>query len=165
MAKETKAKGPAEEKQDGGDFRINNIAEEKHVLAAMDEIAKEKDEKKIEDLKSAIGCASYDNVKTRYQLRARRREADITKERLEATKVLLERLAGVKMEIKDGVLVPTKEKIDASLGRLTKAEYQEEKRKLAEEIDKKTRESDRQLDKDLRELRNSYEGRYEYWWG
>ncbi len=160
MAKDTK---PAAKSAEEKDFKVNNLLGDKAIVDAMAEIDKEKDEKKKNEAKTALGCATYHNAKTRAELRARRREDDITKEKLDGTKKLLERLIGVETEIKDGCLVPTKTKI-ADDQRLTPTEYKEEKRKLADEISKKISESNKQLRKDLEELRHSYEGRYEWWW-
>ena len=156
--KETKT-AQAEE----NDFKVNNLINEPSLVeAAMADLKKDKDEKKKSEIKSAIGMATYHNSKTRAELRARRREDDITKEKLGGTKVLLERLIGFETEIKDGCLVPTKTKCKEPA--LTPTEYREEKKKLEEEIRKKISESDKQLHKDLEEIRNSYEGRYQYWW-
>lgn len=163
MAKDAKEKAGKAEAQEVNDFKVHNYVDEDSLTdAAMADMKKDEDEDKKRKIRDAVGVATYDNVKTRAELRARRREDDITKEKLDGTKSLLERLIGRKCEIKDGRLVPTKEKCTEP--RLTSVEYKEEKRKLKEEISKKISESNKQLDKDLRELRDSYEGRYAYWW-
>ena len=157
--KKNETKKTAEEQ----DFKVNNLVDEPSLVeAAMAEITKDKDEKKKHEIKDAIGLATYHNAKTRAELRARRREDDITKKKLEKTKSLLERLIGVETEIKDGCLVPTKNKCKEPA--LTPVEYKDEKRKLEEEIRKDIQESNKVLDKDIREIRSSYEGRYQYWW-
>ena len=149
--------------QEKDDFKVGNLVNEPDLVeAAMADLKKDKDEKKKREIKDAIGMATFVNSKTRAELRARRREDDITKEKLDGTKKLLERLIGVETEIKDGCLVPTKTKCKEPA--LTPTEYKDEKRKLEEEIRKKIQESNSELDKDLREIRNSYEGRYQYWW-
>ena len=159
MAKEKETKKDGQE----NDFKVNNLVDETSLVeAAMVDMKKEQDEEKKREIKNAIGMATYHNVKTRAELRARRREDDITKEKLEGTKKLLERLIGRETEIKDGCLVPTKTKCKEP--QLTPTEYKEEKQKLNEEIKKKIQESNKELDKDLREIRASYEGRYAYWW-
>jgi hypothetical protein len=161
MAKETEKKvtAPAEEQE----FKTNNLVNEPSLVeAAMADMKKDKDEKKKREIKDAIGMATFVNSTTRAELRARRREDDITKEKLTATKTLLERLIGFETEIKDGCLVPTKNKCKEPP--LTPVEYKEEKKKLSEEISKKISESDKQLQKDRAEIRASYEGRYQYWW-
>lgn len=160
MAKETK---PAAAEQQKDENVPNNLVNEPALVeAAMANIKKSKDEKKTQEIETAIGMATFDNLKTRAELRARRREDDITKEKLDGTKVLLERLIGVECEIKDGCLVPTKNKCKEPA--LTPVEYKDAKKELQKEIDKKISESNKQLDKDMREIRNSYEGRYQYWW-
>lgn len=147
--------------QEVNDFKTY-IDEAALVDAALEDDKKAKDEDTKRKIRDVLGCATYDNVKTRAELRARRREEEITKERLNGTKLLVERLIGRKCEIKDGRLVPTKEKCTEP--RISHIEYKDEKRKLKDEISKKISESNKQLDKDLRELRDSYEGRYAYWW-
>ena len=159
MAKETK---PAVDQQKDENSPNNLVNEPALVEAAMANIKKSKDEKKTQEIETAIGMATFDNLKTRAELRARRREDDITKEKLDGTKVLLERLIGFECEIKDGCLVPTKNKCKEPA--LSPVEYKDAKKELQKEIDKKISESNKQLDKDLREVRNSYEGRYQYWW-
>ena len=154
MAKEKKDEKTvsAEEQQD---FKVNNLVDESSLVErAVADMKKDQDDEKVRDIKNMIGVATYQNVKTRAELRARRRE--------DGTKKLLERVIGFETEIVNGRLVPTKTKCKEP--RLTPTEYKEEKQKLAEEIRKKIQESNKQLDKDLRELRASYEGRYAYWW-
>lgn len=159
MAKETKKETTAQD----AEFKTNNLVNEGSLVeAAMAEMAKEEAEKKQREIKEAIGLATYNNSKTRAELQARRREDDITKEKLNSTKVLLERLIGFETEIKNGCLVPTKTKCKEEA--LTPTEYKEEKKKLDEEIRKKISDSDKQLRKDLTEIKNSYVGRYQYWW-
>lgn len=160
MAKETK---PAAAEQQKDENVPNNLVNEPALVeAAMANIKKNKDEKKTQEIETAIGMATFDNLKTRAELRARRREDDITKEKLDGTKVLLERLIGFECEIKDGCLVPTKNKCKEPA--LSPVEYKDAKKELQKDIDKKISESNKQLDKDMREIRNSYEGRYQYWW-
>ena len=163
MAEKKETKTNVSAKENENEFRVNNVIDESKIVdAAMDEMQKDKNEEKKREVKNAIGVATYHNAKTRAELRARRREDDITKEKLEGTKKLLERLIGRECEIKDSCLVPTKNKCKDP--QLTPTEYKEEKQKLNEEIKKKIQESSKQLDKDLREIRSSYEGRYAYWW-
>lgn len=159
MAKETK---PAVDQQKDENVPNNLVNEPALVEAAMANIKKNKDEKKTQEIETSIGMATFDNLKTRAELRARRREDDITKEKLDGTKVLLERLIGFECEIKDGCLVPTKNKCKEPA--LSPVEYKDAKKELQKEIDKKISESNKKLDKDMREIRNSYEGRYQYWW-
>lgn len=163
MAEKKDAKKAAE--QQGGNVATElisqNLIGDKAVEAAMKEIAEEKDERKKRDAKRALCIATYFNRKTRLQLQQRRREDDITKEKLDGSKSLLERLIGLKCEIKDGILVPTKEKVPDG-ERLTPTQFELETRKFNEEIDKKFRESNHKFDEEVRELRNSYEGEWRY---
>lgn len=173
MAKETKEKkgaaaseekkGTAEEKKSvAAEIRISNMVDNKAVQAALEEINKEKDDRKKRAAKRALCIATYVNRKTLLQLQQRRREDDITKDKLDASKKLLERLIGFECEIKDGVLVPTDKKI-ADEERLTPTQSEEETRKLNSEIDEKFRKSSQEYDKEVRELRDSYEGEYRYY--
>lgn len=163
MAKKEEEKKTQGQGQETNDFKVSNLVNEPSLVeAAMADLKKDKDDKKKSQIKDAIGMATFVNSKTRAELRARRREDDITKSKLESTKKLLERLIGFETEIKDGCLVPTKNKCTEPA--LTPTEYKEEKKKLDEEIRKKIQESDKELAKDLAEIRNSYEGRYQYWW-
>jgi len=160
MADKTKA--AAAEQQNDNNSPNNMVNEPALVEAAMANIKKGKDEKKTREIEEAIGMATFNNLMTRAKLRARRREDDITKEELDGTKVLLERLIGFECEIKDGCLVPTKNKCKEPA--LSPAESKDAKKELQKEIDKKISESNKILDKDMREIRSSYEGRYQYWW-
>lgn len=160
MAEKTKA--AAAEQQNDNNSPNNMVNEPALVEAAMANIKKGKDEKKTREIEDAIGMATFNNLTTRAKLRARRREDAITKEELDGTKVLLERLIGFECEIKDGCLVPTKNKCKEPA--LSPVEYKDAKKELQKEIDKKISESNKILDKDMREIRSSYEGRYQYWW-
>lgn len=166
MAETKKGKGAAAEESKGqgsvaAEIISQNLIGDKAVEAAMKEIAEEKDERKKRDAKRALCIATYFNRKTRLQLQQRRREDDITKEKLDGSKSLLERLIGLKCEIKDGILVPTKEKIPDG-ERLTPTQFESETRKFNEEIDKKFRESNHKYTEEVNELRNSYEGEWRY---
>lgn len=133
-----------------------------HVASAMEEINKEKDDRKKKQAKRMICVATYTNRKTLLQLQQRRREDDITKEKLNATKDLLERALGVECEIKDGECIPTNKKIAADK-RLTPDEHEREARKLEEEIAKKISESDKKYNAAIDELLDSYEGEYRWY--
>ena len=164
MAEKTKKEAAATKEQIAAELvdatRNANLLGDKAIVDAMAEIDKEKDEKKKEQAKIAICKATYYNSKTRIELRQRRREDDITQEKLTRTKELLERVIGVRTEIgKNGELVPTKEKVDAK-ELLTPTEFSREKDKLSEEIRKKISENDKMFRDEIQELRNSYEGRY-----
>lgn len=168
MAKEEKKKGAAasEEKVDSkgaaAEVISSNMLTDKAIKAALEEIEKEKDEKKKDEAKKALCIATYINRKIRLQLQQRRREDDITKEKLDASKELTERLIGFKCKIENGILVPTDEKVDDK-DRLTPNQLENETRKLNEEFDNKFRESTKTYDEAVRELKDSFEGRYRYY--
>ena len=164
MAKETKEEKKTQEVQSGveGAIRTGNQVTDKAITDALAEIEKEKDDKKKRIAKKQLCIATYVNRKTLLQLQQRRREDDITKEKLNATKVLLERLLGVECEIKDGECVPTKKKIDAKQV-LTPTEHEVETKKMEGEFSKKVSESNKQYDQAMKELRNSYEGDYRHY--
>ena len=164
MAKETKEVKPQEAKEGvEGAIRTGNQVTDKAITDALAEIEKEKDDKKKRVAKRQLCIATYVNRKTLLQLQQRRREDDITKEKLNASKSLLERLLGVECEIKDGECVPNpKKKIDAKLV-LTPTEHETETKKMEEEFRKKVSESDKQFDDAMKELRNSYEGEYRHY--
>ena len=145
-----------------GAIRTGNQVTDKAITEALAEIEKEKDDKKKRIAKKQLCIATYVNRKTLLQLQQRRREDDITKEKLDATKKLVERVLGVECEIKDGELIPTKKKIDAKLV-LTPTEHEAETKKMEEDFRKKVSESDKQFEDAMRELRNSYEGEYRHY--
>ena len=107
--------------------------------------------------------ATYFNRKTRLQLLQRRAEDEITKEKLDASKKLLERLIGFETEIKDGILVPIEGKKIPAEERLTSTQLEDETRKLNSETDKKFRDAEQDFTKAVRELRDSYEGEYRWY--
>lgn len=149
-------------------IKTGNQITDKAIAAALAEINEEKDDRKKKEAKKQLCIATYVNRKTLLQLQQRRREDDITKEKLSTSKSLLERLLGVECEIKDGECIPTKKKIDAKL-LLTPTEHEIETKKMEEEFRKKVMESNKQFDDAMRELRNSYEGEYRcyvesYWY-
>ena len=126
----------------------------------QEEMAKEAEDKKKRQLKAAIGKAKYTTSLTLLQLRARRREDDITKEKLSRSAELLDKLTGIcsKPGENFGKELDEKELITA-------VEYKEALNKLEEDIRKKSRESDEQLSKEVRELNSSDCGEYRYsWW-
>jgi hypothetical protein len=167
MAEKNKNNKPAEATQqtETVDIRQLNVIKENIAAEAFEEIEKERDKKQKAEMVELICVSTYNNLKTRAELRARRREDDITKNRLEETKGLFERVIGFETVIeKSGKLAPVKDKPIAADQRLTLSEYKEEKSKMEEKFRKEMNESDNTLQKDLQELRNSYEGRFRYWW-
>ena len=147
MAKETKKAAGNEvavtEENVLDQIKNGNLMKETNVKAAIDEIEKQKDEKQKNEAMNMICAAKYSNSKALLELRARRREEKSTKEYLTKTKELL-----------DSVLA----------GKITPTEYRKQRDDLREEFRKKNRESDNQLTEEIQELRNSFEGRWQYWW-
>lgn len=123
------------------EVRNGNLLKDKNVQAALEKIQKEEDEHQVNEAQNMIMCAKYINTKELFQTRARRREAKITKETLaKCTEVLNDVLAG----------------------KVTPTEYRDKKREIMKKKEEEFRESNKQLDADLKELRNSFTGRYEY---
>jgi len=147
MAKETKKAAGNEvavtEENVLDQIKNGNLMKEANVKAAIDEIEKQKDEKQKNEAMNMICAAKYSNSKALLELRARRREEKNTKEYLTKTKEFL-----------DSVLA----------GKITPTEYRKQRDDLREEFRKKNRESDNQLTEEMQELRNSFEGRWQYWW-
>lgn len=147
MAKETKKAAGNEvavtEENVLDQIKNGNLMKETNVKAAINEIEKQKDEKQKNEAMNMICAAKYSNSKALLELRARRREEKNTKEYLTKTKELL-----------DSVLA----------GKITPTEYRKQRDDLREEFRKKNRESDNQLTEEMQELRNSFEGRWQYWW-
>lgn len=147
MAKDKKEK---ETKATSVELTVDNVMDEvkkentikdPNVQAALDKIQKDIDERQQLEVRNMIMCSKYINTKKLIQLRARRREEKITKESLVKSK-----------EILDKVLA----------GEITTTQYKDEWQKAKEEEAKAMREADRELSKELNELRNSYTGEYRY---
>ena len=147
MAKETKKAAGNEvvvtEENVLDQIKNGNLMKESNVKAAIDEIEKQKDEKQKNEAMNMICAAKYSNSKALLELRARRREEKNTKEYLTKTKELLESVLA---------------------GKITTTEHKKQRDDLREEFRKKNRESDNQLTGEMQELRNSFEGRWQYWW-
>lgn len=123
------------------EVKKENTIKDPNVQAALDKIQKDIDERQQTEVRNMIMCSKYINTKKLIQLRARRREEKITKESLTRSK-----------EILDKVLA----------GEITTVQYKEEWQKAKEEECKAMREADKELTKELNELRNSYTGEYRY---
>ena len=161
--KKNETKTPEVQESTTGSIRTGNQITDKAIEDALAEINKEKDDKKKREAKRQLCIATYVNRKTLLQLQQRRREDDLTKEKLDASKSLLERLLGVECEIKDGECIPNlKKKIDPNL-KLTPTQHEIETKKMEEEFSKKRTESDKEFEIGMRELRNSYEGEYRHY--
>jgi hypothetical protein len=122
-------------------IKDQNRLSDKNVKAALEKIEKDKDERKVKETTNMIMCAEYNTEKELIGLRARRREANITKETLKKN---------------DEVLAEVLE------GKITPSEYREKKREINKEKDKKFCDSRAQYDKEMQELKNSYTGEYCY---
>lgn len=147
MAKETKK--PASEvvvvTEDNvmEQIKNGNLLKEANVKAAIEEIEKQKDDKQKKEAMDMICTAKYSNSKALLELRARRREEKNNKEFLTATKNVLDDVLG---------------------GKITPTDYKKKREDLREEFRKKNHESDNQLREEMQELRESFEGRWQYWW-
>lgn len=124
-------------------IKSGNMLKESNVQAAIAEIEKQKDEKQKKDAMDMICVAKYNNIKALLELRARRREEKATKAYLSETKKVLD---------------------DALAGKITPTDYKKKRSELKETCRKEQRDSNRILDEELTELKNSFEGRYSYWW-
>ena len=124
-------------------IKNGNLLKEANVKAAIEEIEKQKDEKQKKEAMDMICTAKYQNSKALLELRARRREEKNNKEFLTATKELLDEVLG---------------------GKITPTDYKKKRDDLREEFRKKNRESDSKLSEEMQELRESFEGRWQYWW-
>lgn len=124
-------------------IKNGNILAEANVKAAIEEIQKQKDEKQKKEAMDMICRAKYLNNKALLELRARRREEKNNKEYLTETKNILDEVLG---------------------GKITPTEYKKKCDDLREEFRKKNRESDNKLSEEMKELRESFEGRWQYWW-
>lgn len=147
MAKETKKPASevavATEENVMEQIKNGNLLKESNVKAAIEEIEKQKDAKQKKEAMDMICTAKYQNSKALLELRARRREEKNNKEFLTATKELLDEVLG---------------------GKITPTDYKKKRDDLREEFRKKNRESDSQLSEEMQELRESFEGRWQYWW-
>lgn len=147
MAKETK-KSASEvvtitEENVIDQIKNGNLLKESNVKAALEEIEKQKDEKQKKEAMNMICVAKYQNSKALLELRARRREEKNNKEFLTETKNILDEVLG---------------------GKITPVDYNKKRNDLRDEFRKKNRASDDQLSEEMQELRESFEGRWQYWW-
>ena len=124
-------------------IKKGNLLQEKNIADALAEIEKETNDKRKEEAKTMILQSQYNNLKALLLLRSRRREDKATKEYLTKTKELLD---------------------SALAGEITPAKYKVKKNELTQEMRKQCTESDNVYQNELKELHNSYAGRYAYWW-
>lgn len=144
-AEETK-KSPVEsvnEENIVDQLREKNLQKDATVQAALDEIEKEKDEKKKREAKSAILKFEYKNLRALLQLRRRRQEDKATKAYLSTTK-----------EIKDDYLA----------GKLTKVEADKKSDEAEANLRKEMDKIDNETADNVRELRQAYPNYYCWDW-
>lgn len=151
MAKEAKKAAPATQEKKGNsteetvvdDIKNMNKQTESTVQAALDEIEKEKDEKKKEEAKRTIKRCEYKNKRALLDLRRRRAEDRATKEYLEATKETLDQYLG---------------------GKLTAIEANEKDQEDVKKMNDEFNKIDREYNKNVSELREAYPGYWSYDW-
>lgn len=164
-------------------IRKGNLMNEALTKQVLDDIEKEKDENKARELKRIILKASYHRLLALLQLRARRRESDITLEKLKKAELLEDQVAGFELtedkikkhDGKDGKLEieidDKKQTFELKDGEsvwvpatITPNEYRDKERELNSDTRKKMIESDRQLQTEIDELRKQYPGYYCFDW-
>lgn len=171
--------------------RNNNVPSVDISKNVYEQIAKDKDERLAEQIKSRALRSEYMRLRKRLQLRARRRENDITLEYLKKAEVLQYQMAGfllnedhiAKMGGKDGKLEldivvykdgePSKEKQTFELKKgeeqwvpasITCTEFDDLCEKLKDDESKAKAKCDADLRKDLQELQAQYPGYFSYSW-
>jgi hypothetical protein len=160
-------------------IRKSNLVSILDTKQVKEQILKEEDERKQMELKRVILKASYRRLYALLQVRARRRESDITLDKLKKAEVLEDLVAGFILsedkikkhggegakltvgettyELKEGeeIWVPAQ---------ITVNEYRDKERELTSDTRKKMNESDTQLSKEIAELRTKYPSYYSYDW-
>lgn len=171
--------------------RNNNVPSVDISKNVYEQIAKDKDERLTEQIKSRALRSEYMRRRKLLQLRARRRENDITLEYLKKAEVLQYQMAGfllnedhiAKMGGKDGKLEldivvykdgePSKEKQTFELKKgeeqwvpasITCTEFDDLCEKLKDDESKAKAKCDADLRKDLQELQAQYPGYFSYSW-
>lgn len=172
--------------------RNNNVPSVDISKNVYEQIAKDKDERLTEQIKSRALRSEYMRRRKLLQLRARRRENDITLEYLKKAEILQYQMAGfllnedhiAKMGGKDGnkldldIVVykdgePSKEKQTFELKKgeeqwvpasITCTEFDDLCEKLKDDESKAKAKCDADLRKDLQELQAQYPGYFSYSW-
>lgn len=163
--------------------RKGNLMDQSLTKKVLEDIEKEKDEEKARTLKRIILKASYHRILALIQLRARRRESELTLEKLKRAEILEDQVAGFMLSEdkikkhggKDAKLTVKVNGTDTDFelkegediwvpATITPAEYHEKERELNADIRKKLTESNEQLSKETKELRDQYPGYYSYDW-
>lgn len=136
------------------EIRSKNIGEASLAVLAQQQIKDEQNKRLVEDKKRKILEAQYVNAKARLMLRARRREERATKDYLTGTKELLDQLTGIVDDAGKVVSEPT----------LTIFQYEEKRREIRKKKDDAFRESSKQFDEEMKELRYQYPNYWSYEW-
>lgn len=170
-------------------IRRGNLMTQVLTKEVEKQINDEKDERLKEELKGRLLKASYRRLSKLLQLRARRRESDITLESVQKSEILEDLLKGFTLTEekikrhggKDGVLEMEvivnaegkKEKQTFKLeegkeiwvpASITMLEFDKMSDDLVSDARKKRTESDNQLDKETKELQLQYPGYFRYSW-
>lgn len=172
--------------------RNNNVPTVEVTQQVFADIAKDKNDRLVEAIKTRALQSEFMRRRKLIQLRARRRENDITKKFLQQAEVLQYQMAGFKltpehiekMGGKDNKLEleiviydengePKKEKKTFELvdkeetwvpASITTVEYDDLSEKLKNDEAEAKRKSEVELDKDLKELEAQYPGYFSYRW-
>lgn len=171
--------------------RNNNIPSVDITKNVYEQIAKDKDERLTEQIKLRALRSEYMRKRKLAQLRARRRENDITKEYLQKAEILQYQMAGflltdehiakmggkdgkIELEIvvyKDGEPIKEKKTFEMKKGEetwvpasITCIEFDDQCEKLKDDESKAKAKCDADLRKDLLELEAQYPGYFSYSW-
>lgn len=172
--------------------RNNNVPTVEITQKVFADIAKDKNDRLVEAIKTRALQSEFMRRRKLIQLRARRRENDITKKFLQQAEVLQYQMAGFKLTTehiekmggKDNKLEleivnydengePKKEKKTFELvdkeetwvpASITTVEYDDLSEKLKNDEAEAKRKSEAELDKDLKELEAQYPGYFSYRW-
>jgi len=171
--------------------RNNNVPTVELSQRVMADIQKDKDDRLAEQIKTRTLQSEYMRRRKLLQLRARRRENDITKEYLQKAEILQYQMAGFlltqdhiakmggkdnKLEIetvvyKNGEATKEKQTFELKEGEetwvpasITCVEYDDLCEKMKDEEAKAKSKADEELQKNLRELENQYPGYFSYRW-
>lgn len=143
MAKEKKEKVQEQQTPDVENVmdivRKGNLIDEEVIKLGDEKDDQEATERKVRAYREAKNQAKYSNLKDLLTLRARRREEKITKDKLTASKELFD---------------------DLCAGKITPNEYEAKRKESQKEIKKRFDESNNQLQKEIEELKEQFNG---YW--
>lgn len=140
MAKENKKEAATLSEENVVDIiKKGNLIDEEVIKLGDEKDSKEEMDRKVQEYRRAKNKAKYRNYKALLELRARRREEKITKEELAESKVNFD---------------------DLCAGKITPNEYEEKLRASAKKRKDAIVESNKQLEKELDELRDQFPG---YW--